>query len=87
MMGVSTDERNQMLQANEKFVIVSVSRMAIADMCNDRIEEKGLSISLFKALCEALAEAFSQLYDDDLSEEVRGDEERDAVDLFLQNFV
>lgn len=84
-----------MLQANEKFVIVSVSRMGIADMCNDRIEEKGLSIPLFKAgddrltspLCEALAEAFSQLYDGDLSEEDRGAEERDTVDLFLQNFV
>lgn len=83
-----------MLQANEKFVIVSVSRMAIADMCNDRITAKGLSIPLFEAgddrltgsVCEALAEAFSQLYDDDLSEEDRGDEERDTIDLFLQNF-
>lgn len=83
-----------MRQANEEFVIISVSRMAIADMCNDRITAKGLSIPPFEAgddrltgpLCEALAEAFSQLYDD-LDEEDRGAEERVTIDVFLQNFV
>lgn len=80
--------------ADEVFIMMSISKVDIANMCNDRIEDRELNIApirtndprLTNELCEKIATAFGEIYNDDLSEEDRGAEQRHVIDLVLKKY-
>jgi hypothetical protein len=80
-----------MLNPHENFLIRAVSRMGVADAMNDVIALEQLPIPVFTphddrltgARCQLVAEAFAKILDDDLSEEERNADERDAIHAIL----
>jgi hypothetical protein len=80
-----------MFNPNEKFIIQAIPRMGIADKLNDVIVLEQLTIPVFtphderltSSRCQLVAEAFAKILDEDLSEEDRNGEERDAVHAIL----
>jgi hypothetical protein len=80
-----------MFNPNEKFIIQSISRVEIADVMNDVISFEALSIPPFtmddarltSVRCQQVADAMAKILDDDLSEEDRNAENRDAVHAIL----
>ena len=80
-----------MLNGEERFVVMSISRNDIAAMLNDVIDEKQLTVPLFgegdprltSRLCGTFVDNLATAYDMVTSEENMGYAERDAVYTFL----
>lgn len=81
-----------MLNPTERFVILSMTRENIADMCNDRISVMCMNIAEFTSgddrlthrLCGEVVDQIAEIYDTGLDEEERGEAERDTIDAFLR---
>lgn len=80
-----------MLNGEERFVVMSISRNDIAAMLNDVIDEKQLTVPLFgegdprltSRLCGTFVDRLSTVYDGSFSEEDLGYEQREIVHTFL----
>lgn len=80
-----------MLNGEERFVVMAITRNDIAAMLNDVIDEKELPIPFFgegdprlpSRLCGELVDSLSTVYGGGFSEEDLGYEERAVVLAFL----
>ena len=81
-----------MLNPNEQFVVVSLTRSQIASCFNDVIQERQLTIRPFvdaddrltSDTCREAAAAWADVLDEDLSEEDRGSAQRDEMYMIIQ---
>jgi len=75
-----------MRNPNKTFVVVGITRDDIANCLNEEIMNEGLDVDIYepddqrltKKVCQDIADQLGDIYDDDLSEEDRGDAQREV---------
>lgn len=81
-----------MAAALQQFIVITIMRCDIADMLNDVITARSLSIPLFTQdddrltdeICQEAAGELGEVLDANLGEEDRGDEERSVMLILLE---